>query len=264
MAKGPTKMNNDENHNSRPIPDPTYLTTQQLIREQAGLKELVLSVVEGNFKVIDTRLTGTDRALELLATQQGERQSNIDSSVAQLRALHDEKFTSLQTISTEIDKRLEQRFTSIDTQFAERDKRTEQLSLADKTAIAAALQAQKEAAGATNEANGAALAKMEANFTKLIEQGSALVASVSKNLDDKIADLKSRMDRGEGKTSIADPAISAQLQILTAQMASLSASRDTHAGSEKQVADGTARMWSIIAIVVAAAVGLGEIVVHLH
>ena len=46
-------------------------------------------------------------------------------------------------------------------QFAERDKRTEQLSLADKTAIAAALQAQKEAAGAQNESNTAAINKME-------------------------------------------------------------------------------------------------------
>ena len=140
-----------------PRPDPTLLTTQQLIREQAGLKELVLSIVEGNFKVIDTRLIGMDRALQLLHEQQEGRQQVIDVSIGQLRALHSEKFDSIAMNLDERDKRLDERFDGIGTQFQERDKRTEQLSLADKTAIAAALQAQKEAAGATNESSFTAL-----------------------------------------------------------------------------------------------------------
>src|SRR5450631_1402717 len=47
----------------------------------------------------------------------------------------------------------QERFLGIATQFLERDKRTDQLSLADKTAVAAALQAAKEAVGAQNISN---------------------------------------------------------------------------------------------------------------
>jgi hypothetical protein len=142
---------------TRPDPDPTLLTTENLRREIANLKDLL---------------------------------------EANLIASHELTVSEIRVLSSVT----EERFSGIAIQFAERDKRTEQLSLADKTAIAAALQAQKEAAGATNESNSVALAKMENNFTKLIDQGSVLLASVVKNTDDKINDLKSRIDTGDGKS----------------------------------------------------------------
>ena len=148
----------------RPDPDPTLLTTENLRREIANLKELL--------------------------------EAMIRSGDAAREALHGLIISEIKVLSSVTD----QRFESIATQFAERDKRTEQLSLADKTAIAAALQAQKEAAGATNESNSVALAKMENNFTKLIDQGQTLLQSVAKNMDDKINDLKSRIDTGEGQS----------------------------------------------------------------
>ena len=147
----------------RPDPDPTLLTTENLRHEIANLKEL-----------LEIQFSGAKEA----RTSQ-----------------HDLIKTEIEVLSRVTD----QRFSSIETQFEERDKRTEQLSLADKTAIAAALQAQKEAAGSTNESNSVALAKMENNFTKLIDQGQTLLNSVAKNMDDKINDLKSRLDTGEGQ-----------------------------------------------------------------
>jgi len=149
---------------SKPDPDPTLLTTENLRREIENLKELM-----------ETRLNASDAARE---------------------ALHELIAVELKVLGNVT----QQRFEGIATQFAERDKRTEQLSIADKTAIAAALQAQKEAAGATNESNSVALAKMENNFTKLIDQGQTLLQSVAKNMDDKINDLKSRNDTREGQS----------------------------------------------------------------
>jgi hypothetical protein len=81
-----------------------------------------------------------------------------------------------------------EKFAAVQNQFEERDKRTEQLTLADKTAIAAALQAQKEAVNAQNIANATATTKAEIAFTKQID-----------SLADKINDIKSRVDQGEGK-----------------------------------------------------------------
>jgi len=95
----------------------------------------------------------------------------------------------------------QERFVGIATQFIERDRRTDQLSLADKTAVAAALQAAKEAVGAQNISNSVALTKMEDNFTKLIDQGQAQLQLMASNLDDKINDLKARIDTREGQSA---------------------------------------------------------------
>lgn len=199
-----------------PLTDPTRLTTAQLLREVSNLKELV-----------ETRLTGMDEAVKLLAIKSsssptiGEVVARMDTKfqctddelttvenathsfrdripllikdgVAINLALQEEKFASIEGL-------IEVRFDGIQTQFVERDKRTEQLSLADKTAVAAALQAQKESAASTNESNTIAINKMENNFAKLIDQTQALLQAVARNTDEKINDIKGRLDRGEGK-----------------------------------------------------------------
>lgn len=247
---------------SRPVPDPTLLTTQQLMGAIAALKELFQTNHEGLKEaleeqiaamgdVIDTRLNGMDKAIELLQKTTDKTPEFVRDQVGQLRDLHGERFSSIGTGLMERDKRTLQSFDSINTQFAERDKRTEQLSLADKTAIAAALQAQKEAAGATNESNGAALAKMENNFTKLIEQGQTLVQSVSRNLEDKINDLKSRLDRGEGKTSVSDPAVAEAVRQMTGVINNLQGESNKSAGHSA----GLSQIWGFIVGMAGVAVG---------
>ncbi|MGF7237191.1 MAG: hypothetical protein ACQSGP_19845 [Frankia sp.] len=54
-----------------------------------------------------------------------------------------------------------------------------------------------------NEANNAANIKTESNFTKQIDALGAAFAAGNKALDDKIADLKSRLDSGEGREGAA-------------------------------------------------------------
>jgi len=73
----------------------------------------------------------------------------------------------------------EERFNSIAQQFKERDTRTDQLATASTVAINAALQAAKEAVVNQNISNEKAIAKIEANTTKFLD-----------NLDAKIIDLK--------------------------------------------------------------------------
>lgn len=181
-----------------PRPDPTILTTQQLLREITSTKEIVETKVDGIKGVIFARMDANDIAVKLLQALNDRVPDFVREQISQLKEVHNEKFSSITTQFIELDKRTDQKFVAIDQQFAERDKRTEQLSLADKTAIAAALQAQKEAAGATNDSNSVALLKMETNFAKLIDQQTTLLQSVTRNTDDKINDLKSRLDRGEG------------------------------------------------------------------
>lgn len=178
-----------------PNPDPTERTVEQLQRDLKASRELLESKIDAGLAGIVARLDGMDKGIVLLQ-QFADKQptsSEVHLAVNALRDHHDEKFRSQE-------EQLRIQFSGIAIQFAERDKRTEQLSLADKTAIAAALQAQKEAAGAQNESNTTANTKMEGNFAKLIEQGQSLLMEVRRNTEAQINDLKSRLDKGEGRS----------------------------------------------------------------
>jgi hypothetical protein len=154
----------------KPNPDPSVLTTENLLREINNLKAL-----------LESQLGAHEKNITAIQLSIDKRQEQIDAAIVHITTLFEVKFEG------------------VEKQFVERDKRTEQLSIADKTAIAAALQAQKEAAGATNESNSIAINKMENNFTTLINKGESLLQTVQKTLDDKIADLRTRFDTGEGR-----------------------------------------------------------------
>jgi hypothetical protein len=161
----------DQPHNI-PVPDPSVLTTEQLHRELASLRS-----------IIEIRLDGMDRAAQLLASNVARVPTDTDKQIDHLRGLHGEKFTS------------------VETRFRERDVRVAASEAASVTAVNAALQAQKEAAGAQNAANSAAIGKSEAATADQIKGILAQLASNTKATDDKIADINRRLDRGEGAGS---------------------------------------------------------------
>jgi hypothetical protein len=213
---------------SVPNPDPTIRTVEQVARDILASREIMEGKVARVEEKIETRLAGMDKGIELLQKWRDDLPAAIKATVNSLHALQDEKFVS-------IEDRMTLQFAGIQTQFIERDKRTEQLSLADKTAVAAALQAQKESAASTDESNRIANTKMETNFTKLIEQTQILLQQNTKTTDDKINDIKSRLDKGEGRSTIADPAMASGLVDIKA----LLTSRDLLAGHAQGTKDYT-------------------------
>lgn len=153
----------------RPDPDPTILTTQQLQREVASLKELFI-----------TRLDAMDKAVALLQAF-ADKQPTIAVVDTDLRALG---------------KLMEEKFASVQMQLIEREKRTTQITTDGKLALSAALDSQDKA-----------VSKSEANFVKQIDTLGGQLGLMSKNLDDKINDIKDRFNglaglqtRGEGRT----------------------------------------------------------------
>jgi hypothetical protein len=164
----------EENENNRyrqenigtlvPRPDPTLLTTEQLRRELAALREL-----------LETRLDDMDKATELLSATVNRTPTEVDKQITHLRELQDQKFQSIAL------------------QFIERDARVE-----------AALQSAKELVTAQNEANTSAATKTEASFTKQIDQTGAIISTLEKTMDVRITELKERLDRGEGGTAGAE------------------------------------------------------------
>lgn len=182
----------------RPVPDPTRLTTEQLNREIASLREASEKGLAALREIIATRLDGNDRAIRLLQEAADRFPNWVDEKVRALKEVHEQRFTAITDTTTE-------KFLSIEKQFAERDVRTEQAAGAVKIAVDAALQAQKEAAGEQNRSTALAASKSETATTKQIDQLGQLIQTMTKASDDKFADVKERLTRIEGKGEVSDP-----------------------------------------------------------
>jgi O6-methylguanine-DNA--protein-cysteine methyltransferase len=176
----------------RPVPDPTTLTTEQLRRELSGLRE-----------ILTARLDGMDRATTLLDETVNRTPTIIQTEISHVRELMTEKLGSLGG-------QAEEKFSSIQLQFSERDVRTEQAATASASALAAALQAAKEAVFEQAQAAAKAAEKTELSFTKQIDQIQLQIKTIGDGFSDRIAELKERIDRGEGSTTGAETSRSDQ------------------------------------------------------
>jgi len=143
--------------------DPTVLTTQQLDKGLENLRQL-----------FEARLVGISKEVGSI------------SSIKELQARHEERLHS-------VDERMQ-------LQFEERDVRTEQMSRDSKVAVDAALQAAKEAVSEQNKSNEKAILKSEAATTKQIDAISVLISTMTKATEDKINDLKERLDEKKGRS----------------------------------------------------------------
>jgi hypothetical protein len=169
---------------SRPVPDPTVLTTQQLEREIKALRE----IIEARILAGENRM---DATIKVVRDAIDKRPNEIDLRVDNLHALMNEKFGGLSSL-------MEEKFSTIAIQFRERDTRVEQTAKDTKVAVDAALQAAEKAVGKQNESFALATSKSEAATTKQIDQLGNLFQTSTKALEDKINDIKDRVNNREG------------------------------------------------------------------
>jgi hypothetical protein len=159
----------------RPTPDPTLLTTAQLLRQVAAERDYV----DGQIGVLRERLSGIDKATELLNETVNRVPTDVQVAIGNLQALTDEKFESIQK------------------QFVERDTRSERESKDNKTAVDAAFAAADKAADERNKSNTLAISKSETATTETINKLAELFKTTTDALGDKIDDLKERVGRIE-------------------------------------------------------------------
>jgi hypothetical protein len=162
-----------------PIPDPSTLTTAMLLREISNLRAVLASQIGGQRDVFEARLAGMDEAIKLLQTIEDRRPKEMEALVQHLHDLMNE------------------RFGSVDKQFMERDTRTEQAAASTKTAVDAALQAQKEAAGEQNKSLTLSIDKTERGTQESIRQNADLQASNYNGLRDLLGGLDTRLTKIE-------------------------------------------------------------------
>lgn len=172
-----------------PHPDPTALTTEQQRYSDRMIRELIVAKFQEAKEatllrnaILETRLSGMDRAIELVREEANRLPLHVDEKITSLRQVHEEKLASVQS------------------QFKERDTRSERESRDNKVAVDAAFAAQKEAAAKQDEANAKAIDKSEKATTETIktnqELSRASVDAITKSLDE----VKQRLTRFEGKS----------------------------------------------------------------
>lgn len=165
---GPTASSEDRG--SRPVPDPTVLTTEQLLRAIESERDYV----DGQIEILRERLAGIDRATELRLLGITQIPDDIDRHVTHLSELMDGKFESVAL------------------QFKERDTRSERESRDNKVAVDAAFAAQKEAASEQNKSNTLAIDKSEKATAETLNKQADLFKSTTDALASKIEDQKDR------------------------------------------------------------------------
>lgn len=225
----------EETRERVPFPDPTRMTTQQITREIANLREIVFTRIDGMDRaltlanesihrqpndaekiveqlrvLVSTRIDGIDHQLRSRATEAtdlvghlrdliGARLDSYDAAIKLLQNINDRLPTLVDEKIDSLRLIQEEKFSSIQTQFKERDVRTEQSSKDSKVAVDAALQAAKEAVGEQNKSSALAIQKSENSTVKQIDQLGLLIATQSQAVDDKFSDVKDRLTRIEGR-----------------------------------------------------------------
>jgi len=160
-----------EEGEARPVPDPTVLTTAQLVRTVQAERDYV----DGQIAVLRERLRGIDVATIVLNETVNRVPTDMQKEIGHIVGLMEEKFRSVAT------------------QFTERDTRSERESKDNKVAVDAAFAAQKEAASEQNKSNTLAISKSETATSETINKLAELFATTTDALGDKIDDVKARV-----------------------------------------------------------------------
>jgi hypothetical protein len=180
------------------VTDERTLSTEDILREISNLKEN-----------IDTRLTSMDRAVTKFNEDFTRVPTSLDKAITQLQALLAERFNGVQI-----------QFDGVQKQFSERDVRVNQAATTAKTAVDAALSAQKEAANDQNKSLILSINKSEQSTASQLEQQRVVLIAVEKTLSDKIGDVADRLNRwegsGQGKAEVSAPLWAMASAILTA------------------------------------------------
>jgi len=195
-----------------PQPDPTKLTTEaaqraadQFRREIAGLRELIDIRSDGAFNAVNIRIDAMEKWTALLAEQHPQLRTELKQQSGQfaevLERVRREIAEEIKHVREEIGHLREinnEKFRSVELQFAERDIRNDRQVVVAQQAIETALDTARALADQQNAANAVAQQKSEASFTKQIDQIGVQITTLAGSLQDRITEIKERIDRGEG------------------------------------------------------------------
>jgi hypothetical protein len=197
--------------------------------------------LETKFEAIATKFSGIDKATDLQHQDLVRVPTQVDRAVDSLHQLLEKEIqknigildgkveTSIAHLNGKIEKEIgvtTEKFTGVANQFSQNDK-----------ALTAALQAQEKQAIATNDSNTAASTKMEGGFSAMIRQQADILTEVRRTYDAQLTAINSRLDKGEGVTSVSSPQLASTISGINT---SLTTMQDTVARSIASMANTNA------------------------
>lgn len=178
---------------SVPVPDPTLLTTQQLIREIKALQDIIDAKLIGTEKSISALERLINEKIECVANKSDERHRGIQLQFTERDIRFGHEISGAMEVARAARQALEnktlhvqelhdEKFASVAKQFEQRD-----------VALLSTLNATKETFREQQLAAGVAIAKSEASTVKAIDQIQVLLQTATNALEGKISDIKDRL-----------------------------------------------------------------------
>lgn len=184
-------------------PDPSTLTTQQILREVAALKELVM-----------VRLDAMDKAVEVFNENLTRVPTETQKSVTALSDLIHQRFLTQNALVEGYRLQYMEKFGDMNRVHAQQeDIRLEQKSDGQKS-IDSALNATNDALRESKAAADAALAKTESGFKDQINSQYATVTATLNATTNLVNDVRTRVDKIEAvKLGAAENRSNARLDV---------------------------------------------------
>jgi hypothetical protein len=175
---------------SRPIPDPTDLTTKLVNQGISNLKDYVEARLDRLDKELAVRKEDFDNKSQHVNDLSSDRHKLVESQIDRLATLTDTKINAVKEL-------------------------IEKTGELNNTALQAAFAAAKEAVGAAQTASALANTKMEATFTKNFDSVNQLITTIQESLGEKVGTLQKVFD--DKITDIKDTMAAAQVAQVAAQ-----------------------------------------------
>jgi hypothetical protein len=170
-------------------------------------------------EVMETRLTGIDRATEVQAGQvrdlaaraeleRGKAAADVERQLQSIRDYFLEKIERVKDVAAA-------EIAALRTMIAERDERVRQAYAESKTSLDAAMSAASASVAQQNLANATASNKQEVAFQKLLDTQAATSRIEVEALKNQATDLKDRVARLESQLASALSAINTRTEVKT-------------------------------------------------
>ncbi len=182
---------NESARTNIPVPDPSTLTIDLLRRELAALREIIETRLSAMDQATALQAAGLKDLIEFGVDSRAHLIADIDRQMSAQREYLVGRIEQIMAVGAE-------RFDSINNRFEDRDERIRTLAEHSQNALEAAIKSAAEAVAEQNRANNLAVGKSEVATQKQIDSLITNMGTSIKSLEDKISDLRTRLDSGEG------------------------------------------------------------------
>ena len=178
---------------SVPVPDPTLLTTQQLIREIKALQDIIEAKLAGTEKSLASLEILINEKIEAVVKRSDERHAAVQMQFAERAVRFDQAISGALEVAKAARDSLSHKTEHVlelhNEKFASVGKQFEQ----NAVALNSTLNATKETFREQQNAAALAIAKSEGAMAKQLDQITALMHTAIAGIESKIADMKDRL-----------------------------------------------------------------------